>query len=188
MKRRFKNVISGNNQIVRRVIIAVLAIAVLTCAVEAREFTLETAVDIALNQTARGEMIRGNLEVARQNYSARRINMYLPEISLNGSLPSYQLNESYQPYSNSFDKQLYEERSLNFRSFVQLKQSLITGGNLTAQVNLLKEDNRYPDVRFSASDDVRITEDSRRGFLNLELEQPLFRPSSVKKRVAQPAG
>jgi hypothetical protein len=42
------------------------------------KLTLEDAVDIALNRTSRGEMIRGNLEVAELNYFARKINFYLP--------------------------------------------------------------------------------------------------------------
>ena len=44
--------------------------------------TLDQALDIALNRTMRGEMIEGNFEVTEQLYSARRINMYLPEISV----------------------------------------------------------------------------------------------------------
>ena len=162
------------------VTVAILFGVLSTRSGEARDMTLESAMDVALNHTAKGEMIRGDLEVARMKYSARRINLYLPEISINGSLPSYQINESYRPYSSSFDKQLYQERNLNYQSFIQLKQSLFTGGNLVAQANLLKEDNRYPDIRFDAASGLRVNENSQRGFLNLELEQPLFRPSSVK--------
>ncbi|MBD3258679.1 hypothetical protein GF377_09625 [candidate division GN15 bacterium] len=164
-------------------LLAALVLVALVQGSQARDLTLDAAISIALNQTAKGEMIQGGLEVAQQKYSARRINMYLPEISINGNLPTFSLNESYRPFTNSFDRQLFEERSLDFTSFIQLKQTLFTGGSLTAQANLMKQDNRYPDTRFAADADVFVSEDSRRGFLNLELDQPLFRPSSVKNEL-----
>jgi outer membrane protein TolC len=161
-----------------------LSIAVIsTPFVNGRELTLDQAIELALKQTARGGMIRGNLEVAQQYYSARRINMYLPEISIVGSLPAYTSNESYRPFRNSFDKQLYEERNLDFSSFIELKQSLFTGGSLTATANLKREDNRYPDVREDASSGVVVNENTRQGFFNFSLEQPLFRPSSVRNEL-----
>lgn len=149
----------------------------------ARDLTLDAAIDLALNHTAKGEMIRGNVQVAQQKYSARKINMYLPEISLNGNLPSYSLNESYRGFRNSFERALFEERNLQFQSFIELNQTLITGGNLTAQANLVRQDNRYPDTRFEAESGILVNEDSQRGFLDLTLEQPLFRPSSVRNEL-----
>jgi len=125
-------------------------------------------------------MIRGNLEVAQQYYRARRINMYLPEISINGSVPTYAVDESYRPYSDPHTKELFENRNLDFRSFIELKQSLFTGGNLTATANLRTEDNRYPDTRYDAGSGFFVDENSKIGFFNFSLAQPLFRPSSVK--------
>jgi len=147
---------------------------------EARQLTLDQALKRALNQTARGEMIRGNLEVAQQYYRARRINMYLPEISINGSVPTYAVDESYRPYSDPHTKELFENRNLDFRSFIELKQSLFTGGNLTATANLRTEDNRYPDTRYDAGSGLFVNENSKIGFFNFSLAQPLFRPSAVK--------
>ncbi len=146
----------------------------------ARSLTLQQALDRAINETARGEMIRGNLEVAQQYYSARRINMYLPEVSINGSLPSYEISKSYQPFSGPFDKRLFEERTLDFESNIQLKQSLFTGGSLTARANLISQDNRYPDFNYDPSLGLFVNEDYRRGFFDFDLQQPLFRPSSVR--------
>lgn len=163
--------------------LAVIPLLLSAQAVSARELTLDQATELALKQTARGDMIRGNLEVARQYYSARRINMYLPEISIIGSLPTYTLNESYRPFRNSFDKQLFEEQSLDFSSFIELKQSLFTGGTLTATANLKTEDNRYPDTRVSTDLGTFVNEDTRQGFFNFNLDQPLFRPSSVKNEL-----
>lgn len=163
--------------IVVLVILTILLVAPLT---SARQLTLDQALDIAVNNTARGGMIRGNLEVAEQYYSARRINMYLPEISINGSLPSYSQDESYRFFGGSNQKSLFEERSIDFSSFVELKQTLFTGGELTATANLFSQDNRYPNTRLSGS----LTDElNQQGFFRFDLNQPLFRPSSVKNEL-----
>ncbi|MCP4684070.1 MAG: TolC family protein [bacterium] len=149
----------------------------------AREMSLDEALNIALHRTSRGDMIEGNLEVARQYYSARRINMYLPEISINGTLPTYAQDESYRPYSNPLDRQLYEERNLDFNSFIELNQSLITGGSLTATADLTSNDRRYPNTLFPAGSGMFVDQVSQAGRFNFTLEQPLFRPSSVKNEL-----
>ncbi len=151
--------------------------------VAARDLSLDEALDMALYHTARGDMIEGNLEVARQYYSARRINMYLPEISINGTLPTYAQDESYRPYSNPLDKQLYEESNFDFNSFIELNQSLITGGSLTATADLSSNDRRYPNTSFDPGSGMYVDEASRAGRFNFTLEQPLFRPSSVKNEL-----
>lgn len=166
----------------------IAALAAMTVAATAdqawsRDLTLDQAVDIAINHTARGDMIEGNLEVARQYYSARRINMYLPEISINGALPTYARDESYRPFSNPLDRQLYAERNLDFNSFIELDQSLITGGSLTATADLTSNDRRYPNTYFPAGSGNFVDQASRAGRFNFSLEQPLFRPSSVKNEL-----
>ena len=130
--------------------LAVLLATLMIVPVSARQLNLDQAVNIALNNTARGGMIRGNLEVAEQYYSARRINMYLPEISINGSLPSYSQDESYRFFGGSNQKSLFEERTIDFRSFVELKQTLFTGGELTATANLFSQDIATPTPVFPA--------------------------------------
>ena len=149
----------------------------------ARDLSLDQAMDIALNRTMRGEMIEGNLEVAEQLYSARRINMYVPEISINGSLPSYRKSQAYQPFRNPLDRQLSRTRSLDFDSFIELKQTLLTGGTLTATADLVSEDKRYPDTRYDPATGIFVDQDSKQGSFSLSLQQPLFRPSSVKNEL-----
>jgi outer membrane protein len=151
--------------------------------VAARELSLDQAVGIALDQTMRGEMIEGNFEVAEQLYSARRINMYLPEISINGSVPSYRRAQAYQPYRNPLDRQPFRTRNLDFNSFIELKQSLISGGTLTATADLVSEDKRYPDTRYEPLSGIFVDQYSKQGSFSLSLEQPLFRPSSVKNEL-----
>ncbi|MEW5794974.1 MAG: TolC family protein [Candidatus Zixiibacteriota bacterium] len=148
-----------------------------------RDLTLQEALDIGLSRTMRGEMIEGNLEVAQQLYSARRINMYLPEISINGSLPSFRKSLAYQPFRNPLDRQPFKTRNLDFSSFIELKQTLVTGGTLTATADLTSEDNRYPDTRYDPVDEVFVDQLRKQGSFSFSLAQPLFRPSSVKNEL-----
>ncbi len=151
-----------------------------------RQLTLEQAIEIAVNKTPRGYIIRGRSEVAEQNYRAKKINFYVPEISINGSLPAYSVDESYRFFGGSSQKELYKTKELSFRTFVELKQSLITGGALTITANLTDNDDQYPDTRRldisdnPVSGDAFVTEKSRRAFFDFRLTQPLFRPSSAK--------
>ncbi len=151
-----------------------------------RQITLEQAVEMAVSNTPRGSIIRGRLEVAEQNYKAKRINFYVPEISINGSLPSYAVDESFRFFGGSSQKELYKTKELSFRSFVELNQSLITGGDLRITANLTDNNDQYPDTRrLDFSNDTIpagtfVTEKSRRGFFDFRLTQPLFRPSSAK--------
>ena len=151
-----------------------------------RQISLEQAIEIAVNKTPRGYIIRGRSEVAEQNYRAKKINFYVPEISINGSLPAYSVDESYRFFGGSSQKELYKTKELSFRTFVELKQSLITGGALTITANLTDNDDQYPDTRRldlsgnPITGDAFVSEKSRRGFFDFRLTQPLFRPSSAK--------
>jgi hypothetical protein len=112
-----------------RLLAPALALLMLsTAGLAAHDLTLEQTLDIAINRTSRGGMIGGRLEVARMNYHAKRINFYVPEISINGNLPTYAEDKSYRPYLNPYDKELFETTNLDFTSNIRLRQSLITGG------------------------------------------------------------
>lgn len=147
----------------------------------ARMVTLDDAIDITLNKTARGTIIRSKLEVAEQNYYAKRINFYLPEISINGSLPTYSVDESYRFFGGATEKRIYETRDLNFNSFIELNQSILwTGGDVTATANLTARDDRYPNTRPTAAPGDFINEQTRRGFFTFSYRQPLLKPSEPK--------
>jgi outer membrane protein TolC len=143
----------------------------------AQPLTLEQATDIALNKTSRGSVIRGELEVAEQTYHAKRINFYVPEISLNGSLPSYAEEESYRFFYGSALKQLYRTNDFGLNSFIQLKQSLITGGGFSMKANLTAAKSEYPNT---ASPGFFYEEKNRQGFFQFSLDQPLLKPSESK--------
>jgi outer membrane protein TolC len=167
------------------VVVATAAWAIISIgtSVRAREITLDQALEIALKRTTRGEMIEGNREVAEQLYSARRINMYVPEISINGSIPSYRKSTAYQPFSNPLDRQPFRSSRLDFNSFIELKQTLVTGGSLTATADLVSEDEEYPDTRYNPEDGIFVNQYSKQGSFRFVLAQPLFRPSSVKNEL-----
>jgi len=75
--------------------VLVVSFAVVAPTVGAFELTYEQALDIALNRSSQADIISGNLEVAERNYFARRVNFYLPAISINGSLPAWESREEY---------------------------------------------------------------------------------------------
>lgn len=143
----------------------------------ARTITLDEAMSIAANNSSRASVIRGDLDVAEANYFARRINFYVPEVSINGSLPTYAEDESYRFFAGATQKSLYKTNDLGFESFIQLKQSLFTGGGVTVRANLLASREEYPNV---LSKDLFFNERSRQGYFSFSLDQPLLKPSEAK--------
>lgn len=148
------------------------------------ELTLEAAIEKAVGSTARAGMIRGDLEVAEQNYQARRITFFVPSISINGALPSYSVDQSYRFFGSSARKRIYKTRGLGFNSFIQLRQSLLTGGNLDIRANLNADEDRYPDTDPLALPGTFLRERTRRGYFDFSLSQPLLKPSAPKNELA----
>jgi outer membrane protein TolC len=149
-----------------------------------RELTLSDAIDHAVNHTSRGATIKGDVEVAERNYFAKRINFYVPEVSLNASAPAYSSNQSYDFYYGFDNKILSKKTDFDLSSNIQLKQSLITGGTLTARANLLRNVERYPRAFVPVGDTLSrifIADDlTRQGFFDFAIEQPLLKPSEPK--------
>ena len=161
--------ISGN-----RVVVFCLLIFLISGGAFGVELTLDDALEIAVGKSTRFGIIEGDLEVAEQNYFAERINFYLPEISINGSLPAYNVSESFRFFGGGEEKDLIKTTGLDFNSNIRLKQSLITGGNLTVQGNIWNRREEYP---LSGSD---VIEKSSQGVFDFEFEQPLLKPSEAK--------
>jgi outer membrane protein TolC len=141
----------------------------------ARELTLDEAIDIAVNKSGRGGIIRGNLEVAEQQYFAEKIGFYLPEVSINGTLPAYGSDERWGYLYGTDTKKALREPYLNFQTDLTLKQSLITGGELTASADLSSSDGEHPN-RLG----IQVDESSRLGRFNFSLTQPVLQPSQPK--------
>jgi outer membrane protein TolC len=150
---------------------------------QSEPLTLDDALDTALGHTARAGMIRGGQEVAEQNYQARRITFFVPAISINGAVPSYSVDQSYRFFGSSARKSLYKTRGLGLNSFIQLSQSLLTGGNLEVKANLNADRNRYPDTGPLAATGTFLDERSRQGYFDFSVSQPLLKPSTPKNEL-----
>ena len=146
----------------------------------ARELTLSEAIDIAQNHTGRGAIINGQLEVAEQYYFVERINFYVPEISINGSLPSYGTNERWGYLPGTDGKGAVREPYLDFDADITLTQNLITGGDLTISADLTNQDREHPN-----SEGLAVDESSKLGRFNFSFTQPIFQPSTPKHDLAK---
>ncbi|HKK21726.1 MAG TPA: TolC family protein, partial [candidate division Zixibacteria bacterium] len=164
----------------QHVVILILAAAAALAGLHpvcARDLTLDQALDIAVMRSGRGSIIKGDLEVAEQNYFAERINFYIPEISINGNAPIYNVNESFRFFGGLSQKQLIRTTDLDFKTYIQLQQSLITGGNFTATGNIWRTRSRYPITSQGLND---VTELSQQGVFDFTFEQPILKPSEPK--------
>ncbi len=175
------------NQAIRFKAAAALLTAV--CLVQpasGREISLTEAMEVALRQTGRGMIIEGNLEVAEQKYFAERINFYVPEISINTSLPAYNVNETYDFFPGTDVKGFGRSTRFNLDADITLKQNLFTGGDLTLAANLVRNEWDYPlrRSRVVDGDTVFLTrtvnENRRLGTFRFSLEQPLLQPSTPR--------
>lgn len=146
--------------------------------------TLEEAIRLAVRESARGRIIRGDVEVKQGLYQASRSNFYFPSVSVNGQVPAYAVDQSYKFFGGSTRKRLYKTRGLELNSFVQLQQSLVTGGTLDLRANLANNQDRYPDTDPSASPNSFLDEVGRRGYFDFALSQPILRPSQPRHDLA----
>jgi outer membrane protein TolC len=143
--------------------------------VASRPLTLDEAVDIALNNTGRGGIIKGNLEVAEQQYFAERIGFYLPEISINATVPTYGTDERWGYLPGTDEKRPLRETFLNYTADITVTQNLITGGGLTAKADLLNSEGEHPNRT-----GLQVDESSRLGRFSFSLTQPVLQPSQPK--------
>ena len=143
--------------------------------VSAEVLTLDEAIDNAVNRTGRGGIIEGNFEVAEQQYFAEKIGFYLPEISINATVPSYGSSERWGYLYGTDTKSALREPFLNFGADISLKQSLITGGEVNASADLSKSEGEHPN-RIGE----QVDESSRLGRFSFSLTQPVLQPSQPK--------
>ncbi|UCG60720.1 MAG: TolC family protein [Candidatus Zixiibacteriota bacterium] len=143
----------------------------------ARELTWEQALRIAVDKSSRGEIIEGDLEVAEQNYFAEKINFFVPEISINGNAPVYNVSESFRFFGGLNEKQLIRTTDRDFKANIQLNQSLFTGGNLSVVGNLWNRRSEYP------LSGIDVTEVSNQGVFDFTFQQPLLKPSEPKNNL-----
>ncbi len=160
---------------------AILSLSVLSFIVGAnavaRDLSLNEAIEIAVGKSSRGEIIDGDLEVAEQNYFAEKINFYIPEISINGNAPVYNVAESFRFFGGLDEKQLIRTTDRDFNANIQLNQSLITGGSVNVTGNIWNRRSEYPLL------DRDVIEVNNQGIFDFTFEQPLLKPSEPKNKL-----
>lgn len=170
-----------------------LLMAGLSSAALAETMTLDVMLDRLLNETTRGRIIAGEREVSQDKYQAEKIGYYIPEISFNTTLPSYRQSQEYGNYFGFTEPILFERNAISSSGNLQLKQKIITGGDLTFQAAFDIRDDEYPTtvprrvaVAEGSPDSITISEievatDRRRlGNFSLQFSQPLFKNSESR--------
>lgn len=155
---------------------------ILTSSAMAVELTLQEALKIGLENSSRGAIISGDLEVARQQYHAEKVNFYLPEISIEGNVPVYNVTESFGNVYGQNDPVFFRRTNVNYNADISLNQSLITGGEFLVRGQLVSNKSELPRTT-SEGGLIDITEKDRQGVFDFSLTQPLLKPSEPKNRL-----
>jgi len=142
------------------------------------DLTYDQAIAKVTNRSTRGAILRGDLEVAEKNFFARRIRFYVPSISLDASVPSYRSTKAWERYGRR--RQLIESSSFDFDSKITMNQSLITGGDLSIGVDLLRKEDTYPRSDTFWNIIGSWEESTRSSDFSFELTQPILKPSESR--------
>lgn len=151
---------------------------ILASAGNAEKITLDAALNRLIGTSARGKIVNGQREVAQAQFSAQRIGYYLPEISLNTTLPTFRKSQSYDRYFGFSDPIFFKSTAISGTGNIQLKQKVITGGDLTLQAVVDLRNDEYP--AFGDNGIVTATDKRRLGNLYLQFTQPLFKASESR--------
>jgi outer membrane protein TolC len=160
-------------------------ISLLAVAAAAETITLDQTLDRLVNQSTRGRIITGRLEVAQAKFKAERIGYYLPEITFNTTLPTYDRSQNYDTYYGFPDPLLFKRTNVSGDANIRLKQKVVTGGEITLETQYNLRNDQYPSPKYG-SDFSQITgfataTDKRRlGNLYLQFSQPIFQNSPTR--------
>ncbi|MDM7913732.1 MAG: TolC family protein, partial [Candidatus Eisenbacteria bacterium] len=149
----------------------------------AQPMKLDEAIDQAIHHSSRGAILEETERIAESSYRAKKINFYVPLITINGALPSYDVDQSYKFFGGSTRKQLYKTSDFRMNSFIKLEQSLLTGGSLAMSANLNRSQSRYPDTNPEVPSGSFLDENGRQGYFEFRLTQPIFKPSTLKNEL-----
>ncbi len=163
----------------------VLCLCILVSTLAAEEYTLEQTLDKLLNNSTRGQIIRGQFDVSEAKFQAEKVGYYLPEISLKSTLPSISEVERFGDIANIGDPLLYTTRNSSRSSNIEMKQKIVTGGDLSISGNYVWSESKTPrpfnynnnvyvvpsltkrtgsNVKFSLSHPIFSTSDSRSAY------------------------
>jgi outer membrane protein TolC len=159
-----------------RIVVTLLIFAVTSYGTD---LTLDQALEKVISHSSRAAAVRGDLQVAEQQFFAEKINFWVPEVSLNGQVPAYSEDKSLQFFSGANQRFLDKKTDFTMSSNLQLKQSLFTGGELFARANLRRNKSNYP--RYDGDTRLGVLEEiNRQRFLDFTFEQPLLQPSVTR--------
>jgi outer membrane protein TolC len=167
--------------------IGVLFLALLSAVAAAAEpMTLQKTLDRLVNQSTRGKIIAGQLEVMQARFKAERIGYFLPEISFNTTAPSYVRSQNYDTYFGFPDPFFFKRTNIAGDANIRLKQKVITGGEITLESQYDIRNDQYPSPVYAGEDYRNIagfdiaTDKRRLGNLLLQFSQPIFQSSPTR--------
>jgi outer membrane protein TolC len=151
--------------------------------------TLDSALQQLLEQTTRGRIIAGQHQVAQDKFDAEKIGYYLPEISLNTTLPTYAYTEDYNTYPGFTDPILFKRNNIGANGNIRMRQKVLTGGDVTFETRVNARNDEYPSGVYGADNTFLGFEtaiDKRRlANLYLQFNQPLFQTSETRSAYYQ---
>ena len=154
----------------------------------AEPLTLDQTLERLLNESTRGKILQGQFEVSQAKYHSQRIGYYLPEISLNSTLPSLSETENFSQFYGFTDPILAKRRTSSRIGDIQMRQKVITGGDITIRGYIDWRDARYPstisvqDTLTDAFQSYLVTAKDKtiRNNLSFEFSQPIFQNSDSR--------
>lgn len=171
-----------------RFCLTVFMICALASYVKAEEFTLQQVLERLLDKSTRGQIIKGQYEVSQAKFNAEKIGYYLPEISLNSTVPSITETENFAQFYGFTDPILAKRRTSSRTGDIRLRQKVITGGDITIRGYVYWRDSKYPST-ISVYDDVAdrtrsylVTAKDKtiRNTVSFEFSQPIFNTSESR--------
>jgi len=108
--------------------------------------SLHDCIESALKQGKEFDIAKKRLEASRTNYSAKKLSFYLPKLSLNSSLPNYDVNENLF-YTGGFGNRIFtKDKTLSYYNAITLSQNFFTGGNLQVDGYVNSYDQRHQTI------------------------------------------
>ncbi len=165
-------------------ILLVSSLSYLAAPAAAEPITLDSALQHLLGETTRGRIIQGQHQVARDKYDAEKIGYYLPEISINTTLPTYVYSEDYNTYPGFTDPILFTRKNIGANGNIRMQQKVLTGGEVAFETRVNVRNDQYPTGVYGEDNSFlgfqTATDKRRLANLYLQFNQPLFQTSDTR--------
>lgn len=159
-----------------------ITVSFMISALAAEEYTLDQTLERLLGASTRGQIIKGQFEVSRAKFNAEKIGYYLPEISLNSTLPSISEAERNTWIGPIDDPIFAKTRNSTRNTSVQMSQKVITGGDISISGNYRWNERKTP-TGFFYGDSTYVVPSLNRiegNNLRLNFSQPIFNTSNTR--------